>query len=152
MRRLSLAPLRRVAALALLAAAACDAGPTAADETFDSDLDAARARWVAARPSDYSFELRVNTAWFPPRGHDLIIVRNGAVASVRRLDSGESLPTANAYTIDGIYEVLASFRARGEPLARLRFNADGVPLEAMAGSFANDGGVAYEVRAFRRLR
>ena len=142
----------RLTSAVLLAAAACAAEPTAADETFDTDLDAARARWVAARPSDYSFELRVNTAWFPPRGYDLVIVRNGAVASVRRLDTGEGLPTANAYTIDGIYDVLASYRARGEPLARLRFNADGVPLEAMAGSFANDGGVAYQVRAFTRLR
>jgi hypothetical protein len=144
MRRLPLAT-------SLVAAVACSSASTP-DPTFDYDFDAARARWAGARPSSYSFELLVTTAWVRPDGFDRIDVQNGVVAAVRHLDTGATRPAAGAPTIDSIYAQLAAARARGEALSQLRFDRAGVPLEAMYGTFANDGGVHYEVRGFTRGR
>ena len=143
--------MRHLPLALLLATAACSSA-TEPDGTFDHDLDAARERWAAARPGDYAFELRITTAWFPPGGYTRTEVRDGAVVAVRRVETGEPLAITNALTIDGIHAALAWARERGEPLSQLRFDRDGVPLEAMSGTFANDGGVRYEVRRFTRLR
>jgi hypothetical protein len=141
--------LRALVASAFLAA--CSSA-TGVDESFDADLDAARARWSAARPREYAYELSIATVWFPPQGFRRIEVRNDSVVAVRRVETGESLPREHELTIDGIYAQLARARDRGEALSALRFDAAGVPLEAMSGSFANDGGVHYAVRRFTRIR
>ncbi len=88
----------------------------------------------------------------PSRGYTRIDVRNDSVIAVRTADGDAPLARGAGVTIDGIYAQLAAARDRGESLTALRFDAAGVPLEAMVGTFANDGGVHYAVRRFTRGR
>ena len=137
---------RRTLGACTLALAACSSG-TGPDT--HADLDAARIRWVTGRPSDYTFEYATATAALPGRdGWYRVEVRGGSVASARHLDTGTSVPANVALTVDRIWDRILAARARGEPVTSLRFDGNGVPLSAMVGTFANDGGVHYSVRRF----
>jgi hypothetical protein len=71
------------------------------------------------------------------------------VVELRRVETAELLPLAGGFTIDQLWDRLAAARAAGETLTELRFSLHGLPIQAMVGSFANDGGVLYRLRAYR---
>ena len=140
-------PTLRSLAAALLLLTACDSGTGP-----DGDLEAAYLRWSSTRPARYSFEFAIETAWFPPSGYYSVDVRDGTVIAARQVATGDPILAQNAFTIDDLWERILDARDRGESLTRLRFSREGVPLEAMIGTFADDGGVHYSVRNFVRRR
>jgi uncharacterized protein DUF6174 len=140
-------PTLRSLAAAFLLLPACSSGTGP-----DSDLEAAHIRWSRTHPTDYSFEFAMATAWFPPSGYYWVDVRDGNVIAARHVATGDPVLVQNAFTIDDLWERLIAARNRGESLTELRFSREGVPLEAMIGTFADDGGVHYAVRNFVRRR
>ena len=141
--------VRPLVAASVFAAAGCSSVVAVIDDReFDRDFDAARRRWLAARPADYTFDFHLQTAWFPPGDYTRIEVRDGRVVAARNARTGAPSPIEHLRTIDEIWDRLVAARDRRETLSQLRFNLIGAPLDAMVGTFANDGGVHYSVRRF----
>lgn len=116
------------------------------------DLDAAHARWTALNAREYTFEVQTETAMLPSRGFLRIDVADGRVTRVRLADTGIPVEVVWAFTIDDLWTRLLSARAQRKDLTELRFSVEGIPIEAMVGSFADDSGVRYRVRRFNALR
>ena len=111
-------------------------------------FDTARARWLASRPASYTFEFDAANAMVPSPGFARVTVAGGALVEVRRVESGELLALGHGFTIDQLWERLAAARAAGEAVSELQFSVEGIPIRAMVGTFANDGGVLYRLRAY----
>ncbi len=133
----------------LIALAGCeDATAPSADE-LSADVAAARAQWLASPRSDYTFEGRIVTVFFPPGPFARVTVSSGQVVSVVELPSGRALERA-PFTLAELWSMIDA----GEDLpigdnrhaSRMRFDATGAPRQVMIGSFANDGGRLHEVR------
>lgn len=140
------------AAIAIVGACSSVTGVPDATDIADPtlDFDSAQLRWAAAHPSNYGFDFIVHTAMVPSAGFHHVDVQNGRVAIVFRYPGGEHVDAKNGFTVDTLWARLNAAKRQGESLSQLRFSTDGVPLEAMTGSFANDGGVHYELRNFAR--
>ena len=139
---------RRTLAICAVALTGCSSGT---DPEERLDLETARSRWLAAGVRDYTFEYATATVVLPgPSGFYRVDVRDGSAVSARYVDTGAVVPASTALTVDGIWARILAARAAGEPVTSLRFDRRGVPLQAMVGSFANDGGVHYSVRRFTR--
>jgi hypothetical protein len=138
------------ALVGLVALSACVSDVTAPDLVADPALsfDEAHARWLSVRPPDYSFEFEAQGAMVPSPGFFRATVLGGRLVEVSRAWSGEIAPIEQGFTIDQLWERLSAARARGEPLSELQFSREGIPMRATAGSFANDGGVRYQLRAY----
>ena len=109
-----------------------------------TDVDRARAAWLANRPSAYSFELSMTGSWYPRSGYYRVEVSNGQITST----------TASAWTtptIDEIWDQILAARAKGE-LNSASFDERGVPVESDMGPWPVDGGVSYSVRNFAERR
>jgi hypothetical protein len=149
-------PMRRlfVGTLAAFVALSACRSSTSPELVPDPSLsfDAAYARWTAARPTDYTFEFDVANAWVPSPGFSRVTVTDGRVVEVHQLQSGESMPVAAGFTIDQLWVRLIAARAAGETLSELQYSREGIPIQAMVGSFASDGGVFYRLRAFEQNR
>jgi hypothetical protein len=121
----------------------------AATEPLHTDVDRARAAWVAQGATTYSFELATASSWFPKGGGYVAVeVRGGRVVSTVA-PVGEPSPAGTPPTIDEIWDRILAARERGE-LNSAQFDATGVPVESDMGSWPVDGGVRYSVRAFSR--
>src|SRR5690348_7473135 len=132
----------------LLASALLIGCSSAATEPLHSDVDRARAAWLAEGATSYSFELATASSWFPKGGYVAVEVRGGrVVASVA--PAGEPSPAGVPPTIDEIWDRILDARTRGE-LNSAQFDAHGVPVESDMGPWPVDGGVHYSVRAFAR--
>ena len=120
----------------------------ATTEPLHSDVDRARAVWLAEGATSYSFELAMVTSWFPKGGYVFVQVSDrrvvDAVAPV-----GEPAPAGLPPTLDEIWDRILDARARGE-LNSAQFDSRGVPVESDMGPWPEDGGVHYSVRAFTR--
>jgi hypothetical protein len=114
------------------------------------DFNSAQLRWAATHASSYGFDVIVQTAMVPSAGFHHVDVQNGRVVSVVSYSTGERVAVSNGFTIDALWERLNAAKRQGE-LSQLRFSTDGVPLEAMTGSYANDSGTHYELRNFVRV-
>jgi hypothetical protein len=79
-------------------------------------------------------------------------VTRGRAVDVRLASSDEPLALSAGLTIDQLWDLLIAARARGETLAELQYSGEGIPIRAMMGSFADDGGVLYRLRAFEPTR
>lgn len=143
------------AAIAVLAACSSVTGVADATDVVDPtlDFDSAQMRWVAVRPSNYGFDFITHTAMVPSAGFHHVEVLDGRVATVWSYSTGGGTFASASYglTIDSLWARFNRAKSQGETLTSLRFSTEGVPLEAMVGSFANDGGVHYEVRNFMRF-
>jgi hypothetical protein len=135
------------AAIILLAAcsSATDATPVA-DASLD--FESARIRWAASHPSSYGFDFIAYTAMLPSADFHHVEVAGGRVTTVRSQSTGVLVGNSVGFTIDDLWARLITAKSQGESLSHLYFNSAGVPIEVMIGSFANDGGVHYEVRNF----
>ena len=124
------------------------------DLVFDPvlDLDAAHARWTALNVRSYTFEVQTEPSMLQSPGFLRIDVTEGRVTRARLADTGRAVEPFWALTIDELWTRLLSARARGEQMTQLRFSFEGIPIEAMVGSFANDSGVRYRVRSFAAHR
>lgn len=114
-----------------------------------TDVDAARARWLAFRPQAYAFEVEPSSSWFAPSGYYRVQVSAGQVISARNPDG--QVVTDFALTVDGIWDQLLAARA-SEELNSARFDARGVPVESDMGEWPVDGGRHYSVRNFTVIR
>jgi hypothetical protein len=142
-----LAPLRLLAATIAVAACSSSTSPLLLKDPSLNELTA-RAHWIAFRPSSYSFEFIVQSAWFAAPDFARVTVTDGRVSAVRYVNTGEQLPLERGFTIDALYDQFDAARARGESITDLEFSAQGIPIQAMIGTFANDGGVYYRIRTF----
>lgn len=135
-------------AAALIAATACSTPMTAPEMTADPSLtfDAARARWLAIRPPDYSFEFDAESANAPSPGYYRAAVVGGQLVAVQRSYSGELAPIEQGFTIDQLWQRLAAARAAGLPVADLQFSQEGIPMQASVGTPGTDGAVRYQLR------
>ena len=142
MRRLARRTFAGLVASALLIG--CSAATTT--EPLHSDVDRARAAWLAEGATSYSFELATESSWFPKGGYVAVEVRGGrVVASVAPV--GQPSPSGLPPTIDEIWDRILEARTRGE-LNSAQFDTRGVPVESDMGPWPVDGGVHYSVRAF----
>jgi hypothetical protein len=112
------------------------------------DFDAAEARWATSHPSSYSFDYISYSAMLPTQGFFRVDVTNGSVVRVMSYSTGAFVATTAGFTIDDLWARIKQAKSAGETLSELRFSVDGVPLDAMIGSFANDGGVRYQLRNY----
>jgi hypothetical protein len=115
-------------------------------------FETAHARWTAARPTGYTFELDVQGAMVPSPGFARVTVSDGRLVDVRRAATGEPISLAAGFTIDQFWDRLIAARAAGETVAELQYSREGIPIQAMVGTFANDGGAFYRLRAFEQTR
>jgi hypothetical protein len=142
-----------VGTLVAVALSGC-ASSTSPDLAPDPSLsfDTAYARWTAVAHTNYAFEFDQQGSWVPSPGFIRATVTDGRLTDLHLVDSHEVVPLTAGFTIDQLWGRLIAARASGESLAELQFSRDGVPIQAMVGSFANDGGVFYRVRSFEQNR
>ncbi len=136
----------RLLGVAFALLAACSSVTEVADATLD--LDAAHARWMSTHPASYTFDFNSQGSAFPTPEYYRVEVTNNRITAVTRLPTGEPVVVTRALSIDDLWVVLTSARARGEPLSSLEFSSAGVPLLAVVGSFANDSGTSYRIRNY----
>lgn len=131
-------------ALALGAALAACSDPFGPEE---AELERVRARWEARGPADYRYEYR--TFCFCPNLHGLVEVRDGAVAAVTDLETGEPVtgePLDGYPTVEELFETLAEWIAREPFHMEVTYDPDiGHPRSA---SFDFEENVADEEQAF----
>jgi hypothetical protein len=119
-------------------------------EPLHTDVDRARAAWLAQGATTYSFELATESSWFPKGGYVAVEVRGGrVVATVAPI--GEPSPAGTPPTLDEIWDRILEARTRGE-LNFAQFDVHGVPVESDMGPWPVDGGVHYSVRRFTPSR
>ena len=136
-----------VAVLALLPACSSSTAPGELVPDQSLTFETAHARWEATRQPDYSFDFDIQTAWLPTPLSAQVIVVGNQVADVRR--GGGSAPLNLGFTVDQLWDQMAAARAAGRPLTDLQFSREGIPMEVMIGSFADDSGVRYHLRNYR---
>ena len=115
------APSSRGLRRALRVVGACAAGALAFAAAADPDLDAARARWQAARLTAYEYGYHKYCECHrdsPPE--TIVSVRDGDVFRVRHRPAGSAteVPAADKnfdyyWTIDGLFRLLAAALERG---------------------------------------
>jgi hypothetical protein len=120
--------------LLCFAAAACVALAAAAQPT---DLAAARNLWRRAALADYEYGYRKYCACHPDTPPETIVtVRGGAIVNVRHrpVDSTNEVPARAGslqyyWTIDELFELIASARARGAAVRATYDGERGFPTE-----------------------
>src|SRR4051812_44817909 len=85
-------------------------GCSSATEPTHADVDLARSEWLNARPAVYSFEVAIETSWFPKSGFYHVDVANGHVVAAR--DSAGVAVSSFSLTLDGIWDQILGARAR----------------------------------------
>ena len=134
----------------LLVLGACGTATTAPELVVDPALtfDAAHARWVTFRPANYSFEFNEQGSWFFTPGYSRATVADGRLVALRPVGWHERVSPGAGFTIDELWERLTAARTRGEMLSNLQFSREGIPVLAIVGDHAVDGGMTYRLRAF----
>ncbi len=135
--------------LTIVAAAAALLGCEGPTEPRHTDVDFARATWLATSPSAYTYEVEIATSWFPKSGYYRVQVSNGKV--VAATDSARTPVTTFTLTVDRIWDEILAARERNELNAAF-FDRKGVPVESDMGPWPVDGGVHYSVRNFAANR
>jgi Family of unknown function (DUF6174) len=132
--------------IVMLATSIALLGCSSATEPGSSiDVDTARARWLALRPSAYSFDVAPSSSWFPATGYYHVEVSAGQVVAARN-PAGQTVADFTL-TVDRIWDELLAARAINE-LNATHFDLRGVPLETDMGPWPVDGGRHYSVRNF----
>lgn len=134
----------------LLVLGACGTALTAPELVVDPALtfDAAHARWVAFRPANYSFEFNVQGSWFLSPGYSRATVVDGRLVAVRPVGWRKQVSPTDGFTIDELWVRLVAARTSGEMFPHLQFSREGIPVVAIVGDHAVDGGMTYRLRAF----
>ena len=131
---------RRLSAAVLLAVATAACSDRSDPLATHSDIDAARADWLAAGIVDYRFELRID-AQAGTSGYIAIRVEDDTVVSV----DGEPW---QRMTIAALWDEILAAREAGD-LHNAVFDERGVPVEFIRGSLIDDSGARFLVRRFR---
>ena len=132
---------RRVIAAVLLAVATAACSDRSDPLATHSDIDAARAEWLAAGIVDYRYELRID-AQAGTSGYIAIRVEDDTVVSA----AGEPWQRR---TITDLWDQILAARESGD-LTYAVFDDRGVPVNFVVGSLIDDSGVRYLRRRFRR--
>jgi hypothetical protein len=128
----------------LVISSAC--GTATAPGAVSSDVSEARRRWLAFAPTDYTFLSRTTTSWVPLGGRfQFVTVRGGWVVSSVDFITGAPRDTRGQFTLSGLWTLIDHGGDEHRQLAEVLFDERGVPVRLMNGTFANDGGMLYEV-------
>ena len=111
-----------VAAVLIFSQAGCD-NPTGPQ----SDLKAARARWVSHAPAGYSYSV-ARSCFCPVEavGPATVVVRNGIVESRRYTTTGLDIPQQYAHlfpAVEGLFAQVDSARANGFAALRVTYDS-----------------------------
>ncbi len=150
-------PLRIGLAGLLLLLGGCDLLPE--DDPDTGALDAAEKQWDEAGISDYQLTLGfscfcIPTDDFSGPGEFVIVVRNAAIESAFRTDSGEYLSTAQAQslpTVDALFDKIRDAYRRDADLIQADYDETyGFPTDLKINSNTRvpDAGVTYSIRDF----
>ena len=92
-------------ALVAVVAAGCSGATGLSSRLQEQRLAAARARWESRKPPAYRFEVRYSECECVPEFAEwrVVEVRDGMVASVRRLDGSEYTRTWGAPTVEDLF-------------------------------------------------
>jgi hypothetical protein len=141
-------------AIAACALSGCDDG-TAPLVPTTTNLQAARAAWVARQPTDYSFEVNLGTEWGgvgayseqPDENFYRVTVTGGIVTSFR--DRFGRPVQGTAATIEEAWQRILAADQDGS-LTKATFTVTGVPVDWLIDdvNWADDA-VHYWVRDFR---
>lgn len=125
MRTSHLTRLFVLALLALAGLAACSSA-TGVDERLQQQrLALARARWDAREPAAYRFEVRYDCECLPEQLEWRVVeVRDGVVASIRRLDGTEFTRTWGAPTVEDLFARIEDALASGARRLVVRVSYD----------------------------
>lgn len=98
---------RTLAAAALLTATGCIVfvGPRDADGEL-RDLVAAKARWNTSGVSDYDMVVRALCFCVYGGQEVRVTVRAGRVTTATLVQGGQSLPTENYYSVEGLFDLI----------------------------------------------
>jgi uncharacterized protein DUF6174 len=143
-----------VAVTAVLSAVSCstavdpDVDPGVAGNGSATELRVHWARWRAAGPRSYSYELRRDCfcgaeTVTPAR----VEVRDGRVVDIRSLATGQRLSFAFVPTIDLLFEWAIAEAEAGGHVEVAYHPLLSYPTRLVIGTLANDAGVAYGVTA-----
>jgi hypothetical protein len=138
-----------VAAGVLVSAASCSAitDPTGEDGSGSvMELRVRWGRWRAVGPRSYTYELRRSCfcgaeTVTPAR----VEVRDGRVADIRSLATGQQLSLAFVPTIDSLFERAIAEAERGGHVAVAYHPLLSYPTRLEIGMLANDAGTLYGV-------
>jgi hypothetical protein len=133
----------------MLAMAVAATGCSSGTEPVLRDVDVARARWLAEKPSSYVFEEAVESSFPKSPYYKVSVAANSIVAVVDQNGTVMPLPAGAIISVDALWNRIISERARGS-LNSAVFSEAGVPLEVDWGPWPVDGGVRYFVRNFKR--
>jgi hypothetical protein len=131
--------------LLVLALAVFAIGCSSSTEPVQSNVDAARRRWLSLDSQTYTFDLEMATSWTPRSGFYHVSVNNGQVASAFD-PSGKPAPGFST-TIERIWEQILAARSN-QMLNSVQFDFRGIPVESDMGPWPVDGGVHFSVRNF----
>jgi uncharacterized protein DUF6174 len=144
-----------VIALAILWAASCDGNAFGPDQF---QLDRAQARWSAAGPASYDFDVRVSCFCIATTyGTVTVSVRNHQAVSVVRTDSGtvvDSLYFQNVLTVDRMFADVRRFLDRDPARFHAAYDATlGFPTAVSVDPNAQtaDDEYSFQVLAMRGL-
>ena len=136
--------LRRSLFVVLAALAVQGCGPGAFDLPLHTDVDKARADWLADRPASYTYDVSTNSQVGPRRMR--IRVENHAVTQTINRDTGEQ--TQDGLTIEQIWSDILWWRQRNQ-LNSASFDDRGLPISSDMGLWALDSGHSYIITMFR---
>lgn len=124
----------------LVVAAAISPG-ACRDSTGPNSVVGARILWDAHKPSSYSYVASYTCFCLVTAPVEVQVV-NGIVTSARRTDTGEALPTSNYFTIDDLFDQIAS-----SPPSSVEFDARlGYPTKIYRCCLENDSGSIISIR------
>ena len=133
--------LRFLVALSVLVLPGCGDGLSPFVHT---DIDQARADWLANRRASYSFEVTIQSSWSPATPYSVRVV-NGVV--VERVDLLSGTKSTDGETIDDIWDAILQARNRNQ-VNEVRFSVLGIPVMADVGIWAIDGGLSWQVTRY----
>lgn len=109
-----------------------------------SDIERARADWLASRPPSYLFEVTIDG--MSGKHRHRITVENHVVVSAVQLGGGS---VQSNLTIEEIWTYILRAAERNQVNSVL-FDGRGIPVYTDVGVWALDSGVFYEITRFNR--
>lgn len=136
--------MRRSFFLALVAVAVQSCGPNPFDLPLHTDVDKARADWLADRPATYTYDVSTNSQSGQFRMR--IRVENHVVTVTMNRDTGK--PMQDGPSIESIWTDILFWRQRNQ-LNSASFDGRGLPVSADMGIWEVDSGHSYTITMFR---
>ena len=118
-----------------------------------SELQEHRAAWVSREIDDYRFQLQISCFCGGQITRPVVIeVRQGAIAKVQDLETGNAVADVSAYpTITKLFDAAIAERSGGGHVSVAYDRTSGIPMRLEVGTLANDAGILYLVSSLVHL-